>query len=143
MHIGLPRDKTFLDNTDMNWIFIFLIALVPGAPWLIKWTAQRKARQTLDQGLPDTREVNGTDNSPRRLYYFHAPSCGPCRAMMPMIDDLRRDYPNLIKVDVTEHPELAQAFGVMGTPTFVAIVDSRVTEVKVGSPRATWIRNQL
>lgn len=130
----------------MKWLkFLVIIPLMltPGSPWIMKWLAQRQARKKLGRQTPDTSAVDNGDQSARKLYYFHAPFCGPCQAMMPMIDRLQQDFPNLIKIDTTQHEALAQAFGVSATPVFVVVTDNHVTEVKVGAQRESWIRSKL
>jgi len=60
-----------------------------------------------------------------------------------MIDRLKQDFPYLIKIDVTRHEALAQAFGVSATPVFIIVDDGLISEVKVGAVRETWLRNRL
>jgi len=127
----------------MKWIKVLLLMFTPGAPWIMKWLATHKASQHLGQAAPDTSAVDGAADSARRVYFFHAPYCGPCHAMMPMIDSLRADYPNLVKIDVTEHPELALAFGVSATPMFIVVRQNAISEVKLGTRRAEWLKQQL
>ena len=56
------------------------------------------------------------------LIDFWATWCGPCRAMMPVV----------CKVNVDEEPDLAEKFGVMSIPTFVAIKDGEVLGTSIG-----------
>lgn len=109
----------------------------------MKWFAQYQARKHLGDAAPGTDELDSGNDAPLRLYYFHAPDCGPCQAMMPMIDRLCAEHPNLIKVDVTEHTQLAERFGVSATPTFVVVNNGQVSDIKVGAQRQPWIEHQL
>ena len=128
----------------LRWLLIIPLMLTPGSPWIMKWLAQRQAKKQLGRRAPDTSAVDGDDNQmARKLYYFHAPYCGPCRAMMPMINALQTEHPNLIKIDVTEHEALAQAFGVSATPVFIVVAENHVQEVKVGAQRKGWILSKL
>jgi thiol-disulfide isomerase/thioredoxin len=127
----------------MKWLLALLMILTPGSPWFMKWAATRKVHQHVGSEAPDTSAVDGFVSASRRVYYFHAPYCGPCKAMMPFIDEVRQTHPNLIKVDVSQHAALAQAFGVSATPSFIVVTDNHVTEAKIGSPRKAWIRNML
>jgi len=128
----------------MKWIKLILIMMTPGAPWIMKWLATREAAQHLGKPVPDTSMVDGgSPANPTRVYYFHAPYCGPCQTMMPMIDALRTEYPNLIKVDVTDHPAVAQAFGVSATPAFIVIRQNAVSEVKMGTRNIAWLKQRL
>lgn len=62
------------------------------------------------------------------LVAFYMPGCAPCeimdRAVLPdaAVKRLLRDYV-AVRLDATVHTELAQRYGVYGTPTF-AVVDS-------------------
>jgi len=66
---------------------------------------------------------------------FWAPWCGPCRAIGPILEELAGEYRGRVKVtkvNVDEHPTLAQAFRVRGIPTLVALIDGEVAEEIVG-----------
>ena len=127
----------------IKWPLVFLLILIPGAPLFMKWMALRKAREHVGQEAPDTSSVDSGQDTPRKVFYFHAPYCGPCKAMMPMSSQLQQEYPGLIKVDATQNPELAQAFGVSATPTFVITDVNRVTEVRIGACGEGWLRKRL
>lgn len=93
------------------------------------WQARRK----LGQAAPDTTAVDGPASAEaRRVYYFHAPHCGPCRAMTPVVDRLRHAAPNLIKVNIAESVELTRDFGIAVTPSFVLVEDRVIRRVKLG-----------
>ena len=97
------------------------------------WTFWR-ARQAQGQPAPDTRSVDGEAASDvRRVYYFFGVHCGPCRAMTPVVEQLRQSHRNLIKIDVAEHQVLARAFGVTATPSFVLLVAGKIMQVKIGA----------
>ncbi len=77
--------------------------------------------------------VDGAERAGRQLYYFFSPSCGPCRSMSPVIDELGQSHNGVIKVDVSEDCETARRFGVMGTPSLVLVNDGVVAKVLVGA----------
>lgn len=116
----------------MHWLGLFLAAAV--ALWLLMpLIAIWQSRGGLGQAAPDTATVDGAAASERRrLYYFHAPHCGACRAMTPLVDRLRQSHTNLIKVDVGESLDLARGFGIAATPSFVLVEDETIRQVKLG-----------
>ena len=93
-------------------------------------------RRAVGRAAPDTRVVDGAASGcERRVYGFHAPHCGPCRAMMPVVERLRQSHPNLLSIDVSRDTELARGFGVVATPSIAVVEGGVVREVRVGAQR--------
>ena len=74
------------------------------------------------------------------LVDFYADWCGPCRAMMPVVEEIANEYEGKLKVgkvNSDEQPELAQAFNVMSIPAFFILKDGKVVDQFVGGmPKA-------
>ncbi|MBO5085696.1 MAG: thioredoxin [Paludibacteraceae bacterium] len=55
---------------------------------------------------------------------FYAPWCGPCRMLLPIIEELSSEYEgkvDIYKVNVDEEEELANLFGIRSVPTLIFV----------------------
>ena len=68
------------------------------------------------------------------LLDFWASWFGPCRMVLPIIDEIAEEHPEykVCKVNVDEEGELAEKFGVMSIPTLFAIKNGEITDQAVG-----------
>ena len=70
------------------------------------------------------------------LLYFHSPTCGACRAITPRMRELASKGSPVELVDVSQELDLARAFRVMATPSFVEVAAGKVVALHVGPPPA-------
>ncbi len=69
------------------------------------------------------------------LYDFFATWCGPCRMQTPIIEELAKklgDSVEIQKVDVDEHMDLAEKYGIRVVPTLIIEKDGKVVQTMEG-----------
>lgn len=78
---------------------------------------------------------------------FSATWCGPCQKMKPVFEELEDtygDHVNFVTIDIDQHPELAESFGVSAVPTFIFIDKSgRESERLLGAASPDVLENQI
>lgn len=69
------------------------------------------------------------------LLDFYADWCGPCRMVLPLVEQIADENPQYVigKVNIDNEPELAQAFDVFSVPTLVVMEKGKVVNVSSGA----------
>lgn len=73
------------------------------------------------------------------LMDFWAPWCGPCRMVVPLVEEIAKERSdiNVVKINVDEEQELAMQFGVMSIPTLVVMKNGKIVNQVTGArPKA-------
>jgi thioredoxin 1 len=64
------------------------------------------------------------------LVDFYTNTCGPCKAMHPILEELSKEMPNvkIAQVEVSENPDVSQMFGIMSVPTIIFMDNCQVKD---------------
>ncbi len=77
---------------------------------------------------------------------FYADWCGPCKMLLPVVEELADEYTGkvkIVKVNVDDSPETAQKFEVMSIPTLVFMKDGQTVDRTVGSMSKDNLKEKL
>ena len=68
------------------------------------------------------------------LVDFWASWCGPCRMVIPVVEQIAEENSDIkvVKVNVDDEQELAAQFGVMTIPTLMFVKNGEITNRSVG-----------
>lgn len=80
------------------------------------------------------------------LFDFFATWCGPCRMQTPIIEELAKkmgDAVEIRKVDVDQHMDLAEKYGIRVVPTLIIEKDGKVIQSLEGVTDAVTLEKLL
>ncbi|MBQ4344262.1 MAG: thioredoxin [Erysipelotrichaceae bacterium] len=68
------------------------------------------------------------------LIDFWAPWCGPCRMVVPLIDQIASERTDIkvVKINIDENPELANKYGVVSIPTLMVMDKGTIVNKALG-----------
>lgn len=80
------------------------------------------------------------------LVDFWAPWCGPCKQMLPIVDELTAENEGkvkIVKVNVDENTETPGKFNVMSIPTFIIFKNGEAVTNFVGAKSKEDVQAEL
>jgi len=80
------------------------------------------------------------------LVDFWAVWCGPCKAIAPAVEELAKQYKGKVKIakmDVDEHQQVPQQYGIRSIPTLLLFKGGRVVDTIVGAVPKTKLEESL
>jgi thioredoxin 1 len=118
----------------MNYIIVAIVSVVVlffmMQIWIVRKTKSNKGK--------DLSGINGEmgkaiSNHKSLVLYFFSPSCSACKVQTPMVEELKKSFPNIFSMDISKDINLARQVGVMATPTTFIVRDKIIQEVLIGS----------
>ena len=75
------------------------------------------------------------DSEKTVLLDFWASWCAPCRMVVPVIEEIAGERPDIKvgKINVDEQPELASKFSIMSIPTLVVMKNGKIVQQVSGA----------
>ena len=124
---------------------ILVVVLLAGAA-VIAW--RLVARRALRRRTRDGAVIDGLLPGRPAILYFTAPGCAPCETIQkPALEQLRQRFDGglqILEVDASVKPRLADAWGVLAVPTvFLIDASGRPRRVHHGPVRAEVLTRQL
>jgi len=126
-----------------DWTPIIVLSLVAAVIGLqLLW--RHKALQSKGQSTAALKQaIPQLDEQAPGLVFCYSPSCAPCRNMLPAIDELAADHPNIHKLDISEHMALAREIGIRATPTTLLTGKGSISRVILGAKSPSSLRKLL
>ena len=80
------------------------------------------------------------------LVDFSAEWCGPCKMMKPVLEQLKRDMTDkirILKIDVDRNPELAHKYNIKSVPSLLLFQEDQICWNGVGVVTSNYLKNVI
>lgn len=87
-----------------------------------------------------------TNSTKPTLVDFSAEWCGPCHMMKPILDQLKHDLGDavrIIKIDIDKNPAIANQFNVRSVPTLAVFQNGSVKWIQAGVRQVAELKGIL
>lgn len=80
------------------------------------------------------------------LVDFYADWCGPCRMILPFLEEIQNELGiNIVKINIDDSPDVASRYEVMSIPTLIIFKNGEKVSVNVGAASKArlidWIKS--
>ncbi len=79
------------------------------------------------------------------IKHFTATWCQPCKALSPIMDEIRSQNPTVgyQKIDIDSNSDVAQQYGVRAVPTIIFEKNGTVVQQVVGAQPKSYYQNLI
>ena len=76
----------------------------------------------------------------KKILYFSAPWCGPCKQFGPVMEQIGQSVP-VQKINIDDQPDLATSYSVRNVPTVIIVKDGEIVSRMVGVQAPATVMN--
>lgn len=94
------------------------------------------------------KEVIESENTV--LVDFWAEWCGPCKALLPVMEEIAGEMGErvkIVKMNIEESPEVPTKYGLRGVPTLMLFKGGKLLDTRIGgapkSQLVAWLENHV